>query len=231
MLSRKSAWNFCRRKASVIARVTHQVYVNYCCRYIITRLAHALTRYVDDGMARPQHTYHLIHTYHLFRCFCTPVRSKDVGWQGLNPLTKLSSACLDSLDRVTPDHIAETRNAIFFSAMFSEQMRYIFAGPRPALFPPCNFPHICNAKSLQTFAPDRAIIVESCEISSQTFTFFATFCSHKKRCKYTPCSTDSGWSLENRRDVIPKGMRPRVRVHSFSRKKIGKHALGPFSHK
>ena len=79
VLSRKSAWNFCRRKASVIARVTHQVYVNYCCRYIITRLAHALTRYVDDGMPRPQHTYHLIHTYHLFRCFCTPVRSKDVG--------------------------------------------------------------------------------------------------------------------------------------------------------
>ena len=118
MLSRKSAWNFCRRKASVIARVTHQVYVNYCCRYIITRLAHALTRYVDDGMPRPQHTYHLIHTYHLFRCFCTPVRSKDVGLTGFEPLDKLSSACLDSLDRVTPDHIAETRNAIFFRPCF-----------------------------------------------------------------------------------------------------------------
>ena len=48
--------------------------------------------------------------------------------------------------------------------------RYFF---RRATF----FCHICNAKSLQTFAPDRAIIVES-----ESFqTFFATFCSHKER--------------------------------------------------
>ena len=48
--------------------------------------------------------------------------------------------------------------------------RYFF---RRATF----FCHICNAKSLQTFAPDRAIIV-----GSESFqTFRATFCSHKER--------------------------------------------------
>ena len=48
--------------------------------------------------------------------------------------------------------------------------RYFF---RRATF----FCHICNAKSLQTFGPDRAIIVEF-----ESFqTFFATFCSHKER--------------------------------------------------
>ena len=38
----------------------------------------------------------------------------------MNPLTdcQAPTACLDSLDRVTPDHIAETRNAIFFRPCF-----------------------------------------------------------------------------------------------------------------
>ena len=51
---------------------------------------------------------------------CSPIFAKDVGWQGLNPLTDCQApiACLDSLDRVTPDHIAETRNAIFFRPCF-----------------------------------------------------------------------------------------------------------------
>ena len=48
------------------------------------------------------------------------LRDKDVGWQGLNLLTDCQApiACLDSLDRVTPDHIAETRNANFFRPCF-----------------------------------------------------------------------------------------------------------------
>ena len=34
----------------------------------------------------------------------------------------------------------------------------------------------------QLFAPIKSVHKESCEKSLQTFTFFATFCSHKKRC-------------------------------------------------
>ena len=34
----------------------------------------------------------------------------------------------------------------------------------------------------QLFAPIKSVHEESCEKSLQTFTFFATFCSHKKRC-------------------------------------------------
>ena len=54
----------------------------------------------------------------------------------------------------------------------------ILPNPEPVFFPPCNFllPHL-QRKSLQTFAPNRAITVES-----ESFqTFFATFCSHKER--------------------------------------------------
>ena len=38
----------------------------------------------------------------------------------------------------------------------------------------------------QLFAPIKSVHEESCEISLQTFTFFATFCSHKQRCKKVP---------------------------------------------
>ena len=34
----------------------------------------------------------------------------------------------------------------------------------------------------QLFAPIKSVHEESCEKTLQTFTFFATFCSHKKRC-------------------------------------------------
>ena len=34
----------------------------------------------------------------------------------------------------------------------------------------------------QRFAPIKSVHQESCDIGLQTFTFFATFCSHKERC-------------------------------------------------
>ena len=37
----------------------------------------------------------------------------------------------------------------------------------------------------QLFAPIKSVHEESCEKSLQTLTFFATFCSHKKRCDQT----------------------------------------------
>ena len=36
----------------------------------------------------------------------------------------------------------------------------------------------------QLFAPIKSVHEEGCEKSLQTLTFFATFCSHKKRCYY-----------------------------------------------
>ena len=84
-----------------------------------------------------------------------------------------------------------------------EQVMF-WSDPEPVLFPPCNFllPHLQRKKCkllLQIarllskvkvaklfahfFAPIKSVHEQSCEKSFQTFTFFATFCSHKKRCK------------------------------------------------
>ena len=47
----------------------------------------------------------------------------------------------------------------------------------------------------QLFAPIKSVHEESCEESLQTLTFFATFCSHKKRC-YAANDLTAAWFLK-----------------------------------